>query len=312
MPGQAQLLWLFERERQGDMASAVRIGTRGSPLARWQAEWVAGQLRRHHPDRDVALVEIKTEGDRDQNSPLATNGGIGVFTKEIQRELLEGTIDLAVHSLKDLPTQAPTGLALAVVPPREEPGDALIAPTSRTLEALPEGARVGTGSLRRRAQLLHLRPDLEVVAVRGNVETRLDRVLQGRLDAVVLAEAGLRRLGLDRHVTQRLAPPAVLPAVAQGALGLECRADDAPAPAPIPPIPPASAVFRIRLPNDRHEKRSRIKISRFNGARHDTVRIEEAVNHQLSVPRCDVARHAEPVPTGESLDLKSCERGPCG
>ena len=130
------------------MASAVRIGTRSSPLARWQAEWVAGQLRRHYPDRDIALVEIKTQGDRDQNSPLATNGGIGVFTKEIQRELLEGTIDLAVHSLKDLPTQAPTGLALAVVPPREEPGDALIAPTSRTLDALPEGARVGTGSLR--------------------------------------------------------------------------------------------------------------------------------------------------------------------
>jgi hydroxymethylbilane synthase len=226
MPGQAQLLWLFQREREGDMVSAVRIGTRSSPLARWQAEWVAGQVRRHHPDRDFVVVEIKTQGDRDQNSPLATNGGIGVFTKEIQRELLEGTIDLAVHSLKDLPTQAPPGLALAVVPPREEPGDALIAPTSRTLDALPERARVGTGSLRRRAQLLHLRPDLEVVAVRGNVETRLDQVLQGRLDAVVLAEAGLRRLGLDRHVTQRLAPPAFLPAVAQGALGLECRADD--------------------------------------------------------------------------------------
>ena len=213
-------------EREGVVASSVRIGTRSSPLARWQAEWVAGQLRRHHPDRDVALVEIKTQGDRDQNSPLANGGGIGVFTKELQRELLEGTIDLAVHSLKDLPTQGPTGLVLAVVPRREEPGDALVAPGSRTLNALPEGTRVGTGSLRRCAQLLYLRPDLEVVAVRGNVETRLDQVLQGRLDAVVLAEAGLRRLGLDQHVTQRLAPPAFLPAVAQGALGLECRADD--------------------------------------------------------------------------------------
>ena len=162
MPGQVQLLWLFERERVGEMASAVRIGTRSSPLARWQAEWVASQLRRHHPDRDVALVEIKTQGDRDQNSPLATNGGIGVFTKEIQRELLEGTIDLAVDSLKDLPTQSPAGLVLVVVPPLEEPGDALIAPTSQTLDALPEGARVGTGSLRRRAQRLYLRPDLEI------------------------------------------------------------------------------------------------------------------------------------------------------
>jgi hydroxymethylbilane synthase len=225
-PDQAQLIWLFERGREGVMAGAVRIGTRSSPLARWQAEWVAGQLQRRHPDRDVALVEIKTQGDRDQNSPLATDGGIGIFTKEIQYELLAGTIDVAVHSLKDLPTQCPTGLALAVVPPREEAGDALVAPISRTLGSLPKGARVGTGSLRRRAQLLYLRPDLEVVAVRGNVETRLDEALRGRLDAVVLAEAGLRRLGLDRHVTERLAPPIFLPAVAQGALGLECRADD--------------------------------------------------------------------------------------
>src|SRR4051812_8786465 len=187
MPDQGQLLWLLERGREGVMARTVRIGTRGSPLARWQAEWVAGQLRRHHPGRDVALVEIKTQGDRDQGSPPAPGGGIGVFTKEIQRELLESTIDVAVHSLKDLPTRAPTGLALAAVPTREEPGDALIAPNSRTLDALPAGARVGTGSPRRRAQLLHLRPDLEVVAVRGNVETRLEQALRGRLDAVVLA-----------------------------------------------------------------------------------------------------------------------------
>src|SRR5947209_7072876 len=136
MPDRAQLIRLFERGREGVMAGAVRIGTRGSPLARWQAEWVAGQLRRHHPDRDVALVEIKTRGDRDQNSPLATSGGIGVFTKEIQRELLEGTIDVAVHSLKDVPTQAPTSLMLAVVPPRAEPDDALPATTSRRVAAI--------------------------------------------------------------------------------------------------------------------------------------------------------------------------------
>src|SRR5260370_261332 len=154
MPGQAQPLWLFERERACDIVSAVRIGTRSSPLARWQAEWVAVQLRRHHPDRGIALVEIKTQAARHQNSPLVANGGNGVFTKELQRELLEGTIDLAVHSLKDLPTQAPPGLALAAVPPREEPGDALIAPTFRTLDALPAGVRLGTGALRRRAQLL--------------------------------------------------------------------------------------------------------------------------------------------------------------
>src|SRR5690606_34471088 len=149
---------------------------------------------------------IKTHGDRDRNSPLAAIGGQGLFTKEIQRALGDGRVEIAVHSLKDLPTQGPPGLALGAVPPREDLADALIAPEHRTLEALPPGSTVGTGSLRRRAQLLHLRPDLNVVDLRGNVETRLRQALDGRLDAVVLAEAGLRRLGLDGHVTQRLEP----------------------------------------------------------------------------------------------------------
>ena len=213
------------RDRPGP--GVVRIGTRGSPLARWQASWVADRLRALHPGLSVELVEIKTQGDRDRNSPLAAIGGLGLFTKEIQRALAESAVEVAVHSLKDLPTQGVPGLALGAVPPREDTADALIAPAHRTLEALPAGATVGTGSLRRRAQLLHARPDLEVVGVRGNVETRLNRALGGTLDAVVLAEAGLRRLGLEAHVTQRLGPPAFLPAVGQGALGIECRADDA-------------------------------------------------------------------------------------
>ncbi|HWE37109.1 MAG TPA: hydroxymethylbilane synthase [Isosphaeraceae bacterium] len=208
------------------MSNLLRIGTRGSPLARWQADWVADRLRRHHPGLEVVLVEIKTQGDRDRNSPLAAIGGTGLFTKEIQRALVEERIDVAVHSLKDLPTASPDGLALAAVPPREEVADALIAPTYRTLDALPAGATVGTGSPRRRAMLLHARPDLEVVPLRGNVETRLNRALGSDLDAVVLAAAGLRRLGLDGHITQRLEPPAFLPAVGQGALGIECRSDD--------------------------------------------------------------------------------------
>jgi hydroxymethylbilane synthase len=210
----------------GDRRGAVRIGTRGSHLALWQAGWVADRLRRAHPGLEVELVEIKTQGDREKNSPLAAIGGMGLFTKEIQRALADGTVDVAVHSLKDLPTQGPAGLILGAVPPREEAADALIAPAHRTLDALPPGARVGTGSLRRRAQVLSLRPDLDVVSIRGNVETRLNQALDGRLDAVLLAEAGLRRLGLDRHVTQRLGPPRFLPAVGQGALGIECRADD--------------------------------------------------------------------------------------
>lgn len=204
----------------------LRIGTRGSPLARWQADWVANRLRALHPGLAVELVEIKTEGDRDRNSPLSAIGGTGVFTKEIQRALLNGSVEIAVHSLKDLPTQGPDSLILGAIPEREDVADALIAPRFKTLAELPPGAKVGTGSLRRRAMLLHARPDLAVVDLRGNVETRLNQAIDGRLDAVVLASAGLIRLGLAGHVTERLAPPTFLPAVGQGALGIECRRDD--------------------------------------------------------------------------------------
>jgi hydroxymethylbilane synthase len=206
---------------------AIRIGTRGSPLARWQAEWVADRLRAVHADITVELVTIKTQGDRQQTTPLSALGGQGIFTREIQRALAERSVDVAVHSLKDLPTMGPDGLVLAAVPVREDEADALVAPRHRTLTALPPGAKVGTGSLRRRAQLLYLRRDLEVVAIRGNVETRLAQAIDGRLDAVVLAEAGLRRLGLAKQITERLGPPRFLPAIGQGALGIECRADDA-------------------------------------------------------------------------------------
>ncbi len=204
----------------------VRIGTRGSQLASWQSNWVADQLRKLHPGLTVELVEIKTHGDRDRNSPLAVIGGTGLFTKEIQRALVDRTVEIAVHSLKDLPTTGPENLTLGAVPIREDVTDAVIAPKHKTLANLPSGATVGTGSLRRRAMLLHARPDLNVVGVRGNVETRLNKALNGELDAVILAEAGLRRLGLDSHITDRLAAPEFLPAVGQGALGIECRADD--------------------------------------------------------------------------------------
>lgn len=207
--------------------SFVRIATRGSRLALWQAHWVADALRRHHPGLQVELVEIRTHGDRDRNSPLSVIGGAGLFTKEIQVALLDGAAEIAVHSLKDLPTNGPESLALAAVPPREDRADALIAPVARTLDALPPGARIGTSSMRRRAFLRHNRPDLEIHELRGNVETRLNAALEGRLDAIILAAAGLNRLGLESHITERLEPPRFLPAVGQGALGLECRADDA-------------------------------------------------------------------------------------
>jgi hydroxymethylbilane synthase len=205
--------------------TTLLIGTRGSRLARWQSNWVAERLSCLHPGLRTQLVEIKTAGDRDRNSALAAIGGVGLFTKEVQKAVQEGSVDVAVHSLKDLPTQELAELTLAAVPPREDVADALIAPKHQKLEALPAAARVGTSSPRRRAQLLYLRPDLEIVTLRGNVETRLSSALGGQLDAVVLACAGLRRLGLERHITQRLGPPAFLPAVGQGALGIECRRD---------------------------------------------------------------------------------------
>jgi hydroxymethylbilane synthase len=213
--------------RSPSQRGSLRIGTRSSRLARWQAEWVAQTLYALTPGLEVSLVEIKTLGDRDRNSPLANIGGSGVFTKEIQRALSESQIDVAVHSLKDLPTKGPEDLILAAVPAREDPADALVSPAFQTIECLPPGAQVGTSSLRRQAQLLHLRNDLKIVNLRGNVETRLNHALDGRLDAVVLAVAGLARLGLKGHMTERLGPPMFLPAVGQGALGIECRRADA-------------------------------------------------------------------------------------
>ena len=205
----------------------LRIGTRGSPLALWQANHVAGRLRPFAAPRPVELVEIQTAGDRDRSASLVQIGGEGLFTKEIQRALLDGTVDVAVHSLKDLPTVVVAELALAAVPQRGPTGDALVARCHGSFAALPPGAMVATSSLRRRAQVLNRRPDLRLVEIRGNVETRLRKLDEQGLDALILAEAGLERLGLGGRITAILDPAWMLPAVGQGALGLECRADDA-------------------------------------------------------------------------------------
>ncbi len=203
----------------------VRIGTRGSKLAQWQAHWVAEQLRQQ--GAVVELVEIVTSGDAQQSGPIAAVGLQGVFTKEVQAAVLAGDADIAVHSLKDLPTDQVAGLQLAAVPVREEVADALVSNQGESLADLPTGARVGTGSTRRHSQLKSLRPDLEVLGIRGNVDTRLRKLDNGEYDAILLAAAGLRRLGWADRITQLLAPPQMLPAVGQGALGLECRVDDA-------------------------------------------------------------------------------------
>ncbi len=203
----------------------LRLGTRGSPLARWQAEWVAGVMRRL--GHAVDLVEIATRGDVEQWLAIEEIGTRGVFTKEIQRALLAGIVDVGVHSLKDLPTEPVAGLTLAAVPARESAADVLVTRMVSSVHDLPQGARVGTGSLRRQAQLRHLRPDLRIDDVRGNVDTRLRKLRDGEFDALVLAEAGLQRLGRSYRATNVLPFDVMMPAVGQGALGIECRADDA-------------------------------------------------------------------------------------
>ena len=204
----------------------IRIATRRSPLAKWQANHVADLLRAKEPGLEVRLHELVTKGDRILEVPLAEVGGKGLFVKEIEDALLAGDAEIAVHSMKDLPAVLAPGLAIGAVPEREDPRDALCSPRYKTLAALPKGAKVGTSSLRRSAQLKVIRPDLQIEMVRGNVETRLRKASEG-LDAVVLAYAGLRRLGLDAHATYVFPAEEMLPAVAQGALALEARAADA-------------------------------------------------------------------------------------
>jgi hydroxymethylbilane synthase len=209
------------------MTPPLRIGTRGSPLALWQARHVARLLGPLAAPRLVELVEIETAGDRVRDLALTQIGGDGVFTKEIQRALLAGTVDVAVHSLKDLPTTFVADLTLAAVPVRGPSGDVFVSQKHKRFDDQPPGAVVGTSSLRRRAQALHRRPDLRLINLRGNVETRLRKLAEQGLDAIILAQAGLERLGLGSTITEVLDPAWMLPAVGQGALGLECRADDA-------------------------------------------------------------------------------------
>lgn len=202
----------------------IRIGTRGSKLARWQAEWVAHELRNRGVE--VKVVTLQTQGDV-QEGPLSAGGGVGLFTKEIQRALLAGEVDLAVHSLKDLPTEPVEGLSLAAIPPRETVSDVLFTTSGGDLASLPQNASVGTGSIRRMAQLLNRRPDLKITAIRGNVETRLAKLDASEYDAIILAQAGVKRLELLVERPHWVIPTSVmLPAVGQGALGLETRTGD--------------------------------------------------------------------------------------
>lgn len=204
-------------------APTIRLGTRGSQLAMWQSNWVKAELEKN--GSTVELIQIKTEGDV-KTGPLAQIGGQGLFTKRLQVALLENEIDLAVHSLKDLPTEDHPDLKIAAIPVRENTADALVSRQFANLDALPSGAKIGTGSVRRAAQLLHLRNDLNIQDIRGNVDTRLKKLDNGEFDAIILACAGLTRLGWAARISDSFSPEQLMPAVGQGALGLETRADD--------------------------------------------------------------------------------------
>ncbi len=202
------------------------FATRPSALARWQTQWVMGALKNLHPNLECEEKVITTQGDRILDKPLPEIGGKGLFTQELETELLSGAVHCAVHSLKDLPVENPAGLTIGCIPGRAEVRDALISRNGYALAALPAGATVGTSSLRRAAQLLARRPDLRTESLRGNVDTRVRKALEGQYDAIILAGAGLTRLGLEKHVTEWLSLDVMLPAPGQGALAVQCRADD--------------------------------------------------------------------------------------
>jgi hydroxymethylbilane synthase len=205
---------------------AIRLGTRGSPLALQQANWVKDRLEQRHRELKVDLITIKTKGDKILDVPLAQVGGKGLFVKEIEEALLTEKVDLAVHSMKDMPGDLPEGLKIGAVPLREDPRDVFLSPLKITLDQVPTRAKIGTGSLRRRAQLLRYRPDLEIVPLRGNLDTRIRKMETQGLAGIVLAAAGLHRLGWNHLISQYLEPEVCLPAVGQGALAIEIRTDD--------------------------------------------------------------------------------------
>jgi len=224
----------------------IRIATRKSPLAMWQAEHVAKALRQAHPGLEVAILGMSTQGDKILDTPLAKIGGKGLFVKELEERMLSGDADVAVHSMKDVPVELPEGLHLSVILEREDPRDAFVSNHHASLVALPEGARVGTSSLRRQCQLTDRRPDLQIIPLRGNVNTRLRKLDEGDYDAIILASAGLLRLGFAERIRDFIPIDDSLPAIGQGAIGIECRRDDTRVNALLQPLHHAPTAARIR------------------------------------------------------------------
>lgn len=248
------------------MTETVRIATRKSPLALWQAEYVRDRLLERFPELKVELVKMVTQGDKILDTPLAKVGGKGLFVKELEQGMLRGDADIAVHSMKDVPVDFPPGLHLAVICEREDPRDAFVSNTYADIASLPQGAKVGTSSLRRQCQLRAARPDLEILDLRGNVNTRLSKLDEGRYDAIILASAGLKRLGFGARIRASLSTEQSLPAIGQGAVGIETRSDDERIHALIAHLDSAATrtcVLAERAMNDRLEGGCQVPIAGF-------------------------------------------------
>ncbi len=244
----------------------LRIATRSSPLALWQAEEVSRRLCDLHPGLEVELVTMKTRGDKILDAPLAKVGGKGLFVKELEAGMLEGRADIAVHSMKDVPVEFPEGLELALIMAREDPRDAFVSKHYASLEELPDGARVGTSSLRRQTQIRERFPRLELDWLRGNVNTRLAKLDAGDYDAIILASAGLKRLGFEQRIRSCLEPEISLPAIGQGAIGIECRSDDEPVQSLIAPLADRDTTLRVqaeRAMNERLEGGCQVPIAGY-------------------------------------------------
>ena len=253
-PNSVKLQPIITAQQRTLMTSLLRIATRKSPLAMWQAEFVRSELQRLHPGLEVELVTFTTQGDKILDTPLAKIGGKGLFVKELEVALLDGRADIAVHSMKDVPMEFPEGLGLIAIGEREDPRDAFVSNNYISIDALPAGAVVGTSSLRRQCQLRHRRPDLVIRDLRGNVNTRLARLDAGEYDAVILASAGLKRLGFHSRIRADITPEFSLPAVGQGALGIEARLGDERVAALVAPLnhPDTSSRVRAERAMNRH------------------------------------------------------------
>ena len=276
----------------------LRIATRKSPLALWQAHYVSNMLQHHHPELKIELVTMVTQGDKILDTPLAKVGGKGLFVKELEVGMLEGRADIAVHSMKDVPVEFPTGLHLAVICEREDPRDAFVSNDFKSLEELPQGARLGTSSLRRQSQIAALRPDLKIIDLRGNVNTRLKKLDDGEYDAIILAAAGLKRLEFEDRITQFIGTDVCLPAIGQGAVGIECRSDDARVHNLIAPLNDNKTKIRVtaeRAMNERLQGGCQVPIAGYAEFEHGLIMLRGLVGQVdgNKIIRGDIAGPAE-------------------